>query len=163
MHNQIRNKSLLAPIGSIVLLAAFVMSACSPSPTSSLPTPTQTLATSPAIEETATSATMPLPTAVVTETPRATPTATATKRTVSVAPQPSATPMPGTPADVFVSAIKIDPTPAKSKESPQFTVTFLNATGKPQMYRWFVKVYQKDQPQSFGETSKIESAITPKT
>ncbi|MDE3088958.1 MAG: hypothetical protein KGJ80_06210 [Chloroflexota bacterium] len=163
MHNRIRNKWLFAPIGSIILLAMFAMSACSPLTTSSLPTPTPTVAANPTVGQTETNAAMPSPTAVVTETPTVPPTATATKRPVTVTPKPSATPTSATLAGVFVSAIKIDPTPAKSNESPQFTVTFLNTTGKPQTYRWFVKVYMKDQPQSFGETSKIESAITPKT
>ncbi len=42
-------------------------------------------------------------------------------------------------------------------------MTFLNTTGQPQTYRWFVKVYLPDQPQSFGETSRIDSVIVPKT
>jgi hypothetical protein len=60
---------------------------------------------------------------------------------------------------VFVTAIKIDPPSARSNESPQFTVTFLNATGQPRPYRWFVKIYAPDQTPSFGETSKVGSVL----
>jgi len=36
--------------------------------------------------------------------------------------------------------VSIDPMPARSNESPQFTVTFLNTTGQVRPYRWFVKI-----------------------
>ncbi len=94
----------------------------------------------------------PEPTATLTST--ATPTLRLAART-----RPRATATPSIPPGVYATAIKIDPTPAKSDEPPQFTITFLNTTGGAKMYRWFVKVYQQDQPQSFGETSKIDSDI----
>jgi len=42
-------------------------------------------------------------------------------------------------------------------------VTFLNTTSQTQRYRWFVKIYQPDQPQSFGETAREDSDIVLKT
>jgi hypothetical protein len=91
-------------------------------------------------------------------TPTRTVTATVTRRPVATATHaPAATATLALTPGVYVLAIKIDPNPGKSGQSPTFTVTFVNATGQPQIYRWFVKIYEKDQPQSFGETSKTES------
>ncbi len=46
---------------------------------------------------------------------------------------------------------------------PTFRVTFINNTGKPQSYRWYVKIYEPDKPNSKGETSKILEDIPPGT
>jgi hypothetical protein len=143
-----------------VFVISIALSACSPASASSSPptiTPTVIGSTTTAIPPN----TPPLVAiAVPTDTlvPTATSTATPTQR-ASVAVSPRETPTPSIPAGVYATAIKIEPAPAKSDEPPQFTVTFLNTTGVTQTYRWFVKVYQQDQPKSFGETSKTDSDI----
>jgi len=152
----------------IVLITGLGLGACSsqpatvvtPSPTAvptsigSAPTSLPIAPTGPTFAPTETPAETPAPTATITPTRTATATrrpatATATRRPATA----TAVAAPG----VYVTAIKIDPNPGKSGQSPTFTVTFENRTGQPQIYRWFIKIYEKDQPQSFGETSKLES------
>ncbi len=165
--NPARQRLRFSLIVLIVPMAVLALSACSAFSTTtnaatptSLATPTA-LGSTPAATLTQTETAAPTETATDTPTPSAT--ATATKRAVSVASRTRSIPAPVTPLGVFVTAIKIDPTPAKSNEPPQFTVTFLNTTGKPQTYRWFVKIYAPNQPQSFGETSREDSVIAPNT
>ena len=154
-----------ALIAWIVLMTPLALSACSAfSTTTNAATPTSlatatALGSTPTAAPTQTATAAPTETATDTLTPSAT--ATATKRAVSVPSRTRPIPTPATPLGVFITAIKIDPTPAKSNEPPQFTVTFLNTTGKPQTYRWFVKIYAPNQPQSFGETSREDSVIAP--
>jgi hypothetical protein len=144
----------------LVLLTALAQSACSMVAADvPLPTITPTVIGAAATSTPAETVTL-VAVAVPTDTP--VPTVTPTQR-ASVAVSPRATATPSIPPGVYATAIKIDPAPAKSDASPQFTVTFLNTTGGAKMYRWFVKVYQQDQPQSFGETSKIDSDIQPNT
>jgi hypothetical protein len=167
MRGEVR-KTLLATLDvACVLFAALIFSACGPLTSLTklaLPSSTLTL-TPPTVEQSETAPATATAAASVTRTaePTVTPTATTTTRAVSAASRVKATPTSTPPAGIFVSAIKIDPTPARSNDFPQFTVTFLNTTGQPQTYRWFIKVYMPDQPQSFGETSKIESVLAPKT
>lgn len=123
--------------------------------------PSAFVVATPAITETITETPIIAPTIAATETLTVTETVTGTRRATATRPRFTATPKP--PASVFVSAIKIDPTPVKSNQSPVFTVTFENNTGAAQSFRWFVKVYQQDQPQSFGETSKVDNLIAPKS
>ena len=94
-----------------------------------------------------------------TNTPAAS--STPTRRPATPLPRPTATP-PIAPG-IYVTAIKIDPTPVLSDQPPTFTVTFVNTLTQTQSYRWFVKIYLPDQPQSFGETSKETSDIVLKT
>ncbi len=155
-----------AGVASILLflVVALALSACSavaadvplPTITPTVIGATATLAPSDSV--TLVAIAVPTDTPVPTATPPVTPTQRA-----SVAVSPRATATPSIPPGVYATAIKIDPTPAKSDVAPQFTVTFLNTTGGAKMYRWFVKVYQPDQPQSFGETTKIDSDIQPHT
>lgn len=143
----------------IVVAVALAVSACSPVaalPLAGTPTLSPVAPTGPPA---ATDTPAPSPTAKATET--AAPTATPVRRATATRPRPTAT--PNLAAGVFVTTLKIDPTPAKSNEAPLFTVTFLNTTGQPQAYRWFVKVYLPGQPQSFGETSRMDSDLPPNT
>ncbi len=164
--NPARQQLRFSLIVLIVLMAVLALSACNASPATNAATPTSlatptTLGSTPTVAPIQTETAAPSATAADTSTPSAT--ATATKRAASVASRTRPIPTPTIPPGVFVTAIKIDPTPAKSNEPPQFTVTFLNTTGKPQTYRWFVKIYAPNQPQSFGETSREDSAIAPNT
>ena len=167
MDGRVRKTLLVIVNIACVLFVALEFSACGPLTSLTklaLPSPTGAFTPSP-VEQTATAPAAASPTATLTETPEPTmtPTATPTTRAVSVASRVKPTATPAIPPGIFVASIKIDPIPAKSNEFPQFTVTFLNTTGQPQTYRWFVKVYLPDQPQSFGETSRIDSVIVPKT
>ena len=145
-----------------VLLVALAFCACSIIPgAKSQSTPTSPLAsqtgvpiaTTPLLSANET----PSPSAAVTETALPTGIATATN------PIPAAgqrtTPTLAIPPGIYVTAIKIEPAEARSDQAPVFTATFLNTTGQVQTYRWFVKIYTPDQPQSFGETPKVDSAI----
>ena len=160
-RNNLTHVLRLARVGFFVLAISVALSACSAVATSSpTRTPTVISATATAVPtETAT----PAPTAPATDTPEPTATSTVTPTKRVVATRPRATAIPAIPPGVYATAIRIDPTPAKSDEPPQFTVTFLNTTGGAKTYRWFVKVYQQDQPQSFGETSKTDSNIPTNT
>jgi hypothetical protein len=79
---------------------------------------------------------------------------------------PTRAPTPTTlaaPPGVYALSIRLDPPNTKRGASPTFLVTFLNTTGKPQAYRWFIKVYEPDKPNSKGETSKVANDIPPGT
>lgn len=69
------------------------------------------------------------------------------------------TPVPPTPTisappGVYAVSIRSDPAQPKRGSPPTFYVTFLNTTGKLAQYRWFIKIYEPDKPNSKGETSK---------
>ncbi|MBI5030959.1 MAG: hypothetical protein HZB51_10560 [Chloroflexi bacterium] len=151
---------------SILIVVASACSTPSVSLSSATPTVIATATASSAFPAPATSTIEPVtetptltPTIVATETITATTTVTLTQRPTVTRPRATATPRP--PASVFVTAIKITPSPVRSNEPPVFTVTFQNTTGKALNYRWFVKLYLQDQPQSFGETAKLDSVIAP--
>ena len=145
-----------ALVTSVALSACSAVAAYAPTSTT---TPTVIGSTATGVPtDTAT----PVPTTTVTDTPQSTATALPTQRAAG-ATRPRATATPAIPPGVYATAIKIEPAPAKSDVPPQFTITFLNTTGGAKMYRWFVKVYQQDQTQSFGETSKIDSDIATNT
>lgn len=145
-----------------ILVTSIAVSACS-AVTASVPTTTPTVIGSTAtVVPNDTVTLVAIAVATDTSVPTATWTATPIQRaTAAVRPVATATPaiLPG----VYATAIQIDPTPAKSEEAPQFTVAFLNTTGSAKTYRWFVKLYQQDQPQSFGETPKTASDIPTNT
>lgn len=151
------------------LVVAAIFSACNtPAVSLSLATPTAlatATASSPPVTstssaaETVTETPVLTPTVVATETVTATTTVTTTVRPTTPRPRATATVRP--PTSVFVTAIKIAPTPVRSNQAPTFTVTFQNTTGQALTYRWFVKLYLQNQPQSFGETAKLDSVIPP--
>jgi tetratricopeptide (TPR) repeat protein len=76
--------------------------------------------------------------------------------TISAAPPTLAAP-PG----IYVTAVQTDPPEVKQGQLPTFQVTFLNTLGVTANYNWFVKIYEPDKKQSFGETAKAASAIPP--
>ena len=67
------------------------------------------------------------------------------------------------PPGTWALAIAIDPASAKRGVFVSFNVTFLNSTGTPQGYRWFIKIYEPDARNSKGETSKLNSTFPPGT
>ncbi len=57
--------------------------------------------------------------------------------------------------------VQTDPSPAKQKQDLTFLVTFLNTTGQEQSYRWFVNIYDQNQPNPVGQTSSDKEFIIP--
>jgi hypothetical protein len=158
-HSHTASARIGGRIFCFVLVTSIALSACRAVPTSIAltATPIVTLPTTTAIPtDTATRVAI----AAATDAPEPTATRTATPaRRASIGASQRATATPSIPPGVYATAIKIAPTPAQSDVPPLFTVTFLNTTGGAKRYRWFVKIYQQDQPQSFGETPKTDSDI----
>jgi hypothetical protein len=180
-------KRILNPPGAtwkifFAAVAILVLASCSPSTSASHPGETPTILGAPSSPATnATTAptvatldtvtpqvtvsatpTTPAPavtTTQVTATTTAVRTATATRRPLTPTPRVVRTATPAVAPGVYVTAIKINPLSVPSNQTPQFSITFLNTTGIAQPYRWFVKIYEPDQPQSFGETSKVDNTI----
>lgn len=86
--------------------------------------------------------------------------ATATPRTPT---RPPASPTIAAPPGFWSTTITVDPPAPKRGTFATFSVTFLNTSGSSQTYRWFVKVFQPDQRNSFGETSKLSTTFPPGT
>jgi hypothetical protein len=78
-------------------------------------------------------------------------------------PAPTATRTLAAPSGVWAISIVVDPPNPKRGTFANFKVTFLNSTGEAKPYRWFVKIYEPDKRNSFGETSKLTSTIPPGT
>ncbi len=112
------------------------------------PSPTSTATLVPPTET-------PIPPSATPTVALATPTSTATRVVV----RPPATPT--VPPGVYVTNIRTDPAEAKQKQDITFYVTFLNATGVPQRYRWFVYVYQAGESIPIGQTSADRSYLLP--
>ncbi len=55
---------------------------------------------------------------------------------------------------VYALGIRVDPPQPQRGVPPTFFVTFLNTTGKTTSYRWYLKIFEPDKPNSKGETSK---------
>jgi len=91
----------------------------------------------------------------------ATPTLAAT--TTRTPTRPSATPTIAAPPGFWSTTITLDPPAPKRGTFVTFNVTFLNATGTSQTYRWFVKIFEPDKRNSFGETSKLNTTFAPGT
>ncbi len=58
-----------------------------------------------------------------------------------------------------MTALHIEPQEVRNGQYPAFHVTFLNTTGTSPSYKWFVKIYEPDKRNSFGETAKSESIL----
>ena len=141
-------------VAAILIVVGLGTSACS---AASIAKPADAPTVAPSLQKFASVQTeTPSPSPTASETLAPTATVTPTQRVV-VAGQ-RATPLPVIPSGVYVTALTIDPLQARSDQAPNFVVTFLNTTGQPQEFRWFVKIYS-DQPQSFGETPKLVSEI----
>ncbi len=105
------------------------------------------------------SPTLPPPTATAMPSPTATP----VPPTATVA-KPTAVPASPTPAvapGLYVTAISTDPAQVKDKQFPSFQVTFLNSLGANANVTWYIKIFEPDKKQSFGETTKMSITIPP--
>lgn len=156
-----RNSPAVIPSATAFVAAARSAVPALPSPAGSL-TPTQTTAPTgflagsitaqPNATRTNTPGTAARPTAV--PKPARTATATATRA-------PSASPLPNVAPGVYVTGMRIDPAQVMDGQNPSFYVTFLNTVGTPVTYTWFIKVFEPDKRQSFGEVAKVGNAIAP--
>lgn len=92
------------------------------------------------------------PTSAVSETPAtATPTALAT-----LLP----TPPPAFPPGLYVSNLRIEPSPPVRGADLNFYVTFLNTAGSVYNPRWLVYIFRADTPnRSYSETTVLQSSI----
>ncbi|MCL4393247.1 MAG: hypothetical protein M1482_00215 [Chloroflexi bacterium] len=158
MQNRIIRSIATLTFGITVIALAGCSPAFAGSPTG---TPTVSAVPTLAAQTAPTGTDTPAATATAagTATPTLGPTTAPTKRAATPRPRPTAT-ATVTPG-IYVTGIQIRPNPGVSEQPPQFLVTFLNTTGQTQPFRWFVKIYQPDEPQSFGETPKVDSDIAP--
>jgi hypothetical protein len=61
---------------------------------------------------------------------------------------------------LYVTALRLEPSPPLRGQDIGFYPTFLNATGATQTYRWRVYIYRPDNfRNSFGETSVGQTTI----
>lgn len=100
----------------------------------------------------------PTPTATPTQTPTTTPTPTATRTpTPTASATPTITPIP---PGLYVTNLRLEPSPPKRGEDISFYVTFQNTTNRTQLYRWIVYVYRAENPRySMTETTPILTEI----
>lgn len=83
--------------------------------------------------------------------PGATPTAAAAEG--GQAPPATKTSAPSFPPGLYVNRLRISPAQPKRGQPVTFTATFVNSTGTPQTYRWFVQIYDANTNKGFGETA----------
>jgi hypothetical protein len=63
------------------------------------------------------------------------------------------------PPGVYVIGMQTDPAEPKQKQNIAFRVTFFNNLGAQANMKWYVKIFEPDKTQSFGETDKTDSQI----
>jgi hypothetical protein len=123
------------------------------------PTATATPTASPTHTPTATTTTTATATATVTAT--STPTLVPTRTPLPPTLTPTATiappsPTPTIPPGLYVTKIRLAPSPPRPGEEINFYVTFLNTANRTQTYRWIVYLYRADNLQvTMGETTAI--------
>ena len=82
------------------------------------------------------------------------PTEPPTKVAFAVSPTPTVKP------GLYVTNLRTDPNPPLRGSDINFYVTFLNATGVVQNYKWIAYLYRTDNPANrFGETTRTDSSI----
>ena len=87
------------------------------------------------------------------------PTRTVAPPTLTRIPSTATATVPPVAPGVYANVIQTDPTEPKSNQNITFRVTFLNATGGVVFQKWFVKIFEPDKKNSFGETPKVSSTI----
>lgn len=80
-------------------------------------------------------------------------------RATTPAPPPPASPAPQVAPGVYVTNLRIDPSQPMNGQNPTFYVSFLNTYSTPMTYTWFIKVFEPDKRQSFGEESKVGNVM----
>ncbi len=102
----------------------------------------------------------PLPTVSPTSVPLALPRPT---KVPTTAPPPAASRSPVAAPGVYVTGMRIEPAQVMNGQTPRFYVTFWNNQTTPITYTWFIKIFEPDKRQSFGEEAKVANAIAPGT
>ncbi len=51
------------------------------------------------------------------------------------------------------------PLPLPNGDSPNFYVTFVNTSGAPSPYKWFIQIYRGDTNKRFGDTKWLNMDI----
>lgn len=81
----------------------------------------------------------------------------------ATAPPSQTAPPQGVPPGMYATGLQVDPPQPKDGDYPTFKVTFLNNLGQTVYYNWYVKLYEPDKRNSFGETAKLNSTFPPGT
>ncbi len=124
---------------------------------------TETIATLQPTESTMGSAAAQPPATGANPTARTTTAPRALTRTPTAAQRAAASPTPNLAPGVYVTGMRIEPTQIMDGQNPTFYVTFLNTASTPITYTWFIKVYEPDKRQSFGEEAKVGNVMPPGT
>ena len=75
-------------------------------------------------------------------------------------PRPSATTTPALPPGVYVTSLRVDPSPPNKSQPMTFFATFQNGTGAPQSYVYRVEIFRPDSlPPSLGVTSSVNVSV----
>ena len=75
-------------------------------------------------------------------------------------PTATLTPTVSAPPGVWATSIRLDPPEPKRGQFVTFYVTFLNATGGPQGYKWRIRLFYADDPKrGFGDTAPKTDTI----
>ncbi|MBI5305447.1 MAG: hypothetical protein HY868_25180 [Chloroflexi bacterium] len=156
---------MLKLIARLMMLALtlFVVG-CEAAPTAVPPPPTRPLRT---LVPTATNVPTASPTLLPTVTPTAAPTNTPTiapTNTLTPTVAPTNAPAPTRTVVVapglYVSDVRVQPSPAPRGEDLTFYATFVNATNATQTYRWLVYIFKSDnRTKSIAETTRTETSI----
>jgi hypothetical protein len=103
-----------------------------------------------AVEPTATNTRSPSSVAATLAVPIVAPTVAFSPTATRVPP----TLTPSVPSGLYVTGLRLEPSPPMRGQEIGFYVTFLNTTGKDQAYRWIIYIYkQPNLRNSFGETT----------
>jgi hypothetical protein len=142
----------------VMFLAGIAACSAAPSPT---PSPVIVIAATEISMETAVAATLTSMAPTDTATPVSTNTPTITP---TITPYPTSTNTPIPPPGVYIIALELNPSSPVYHQEVVFRATFLNTTGAPQKYHWFVSIWLSAQSNRFGQTSwDHEFAIAPGT
>jgi Tol biopolymer transport system component len=77
----------------------------------------------------------------------------------TLAPATATATVPPIAPGIYASVKETNPREPRSGQSIIFNVTFLNSTGGTVYQKWFVKIFEPDKKNSFGETAKVSSTI----
>ncbi len=143
----------MMPFVPVVIVLVILVTACSPTPPTVIPSP---------VPASASRLTPIVPAA--TRVPTATLTVAPTFTTAAPTALPSTTPAPPTPvipAGLYVLYLNTIPDPPIRGAELAFFAGFANNTTSPQTFRWIVYIYKADNlARSFGETT-VTSTIAP--
>lgn len=77
-------------------------------------------------------------------TPQATVIAPSPTPRVATRPAPTRAPTVAVKPGIYVTNVRMSPSPPKRRQPVTFLVTFVNTTGKPQSFQWLVEIWDQD-------------------